>query len=203
MPALETVGDLLHWSYANLAMASAAEKRGVARYDRLAWMIRGKLYKGLRDGTMNVGSLFVDVRDLPGDRCVYCSAEPPPKLQADHLISRRRGGPESGDNLVWACAPCNVRNHARDLLEWYASQGRFPPLALMRRYLKLALAEARERELMDRSLDERPVVKFSLEHVPTQYPQPGELSWSVEQMTRPIAVLLPAGSRPQKGSKKG
>lgn len=202
MAALVTVGDLLYWSYANLAMATAAEKRGIAKYDTLGWMIRGKLFKGLREGTMNIGSLFADVRDLPRDRCVYCAAEPPPKLHADHLIPRRRGGPESGDNLVWACAPCNQRKHARDLLEWYASQARFPPLMLMRRYLKLALAEAKDQHLLDTNLDERPAVKFSLEHVPTQYPQPGELSWSVEAMTRPIEVLLPVGSRLAKVSKK-
>jgi hypothetical protein len=194
MTALATLGDLLYWSYANLAMASAAETRGIAKYDTLSWMIRGKLYKGLRDGTMNVGSLFRDVRDLATDRCVYCAAEPPPKLHADHLIPRSRGGPESGDNLVWACAPCNQRKHARDVLEWHASQGRFPPLAVMRRYLKLALAEAREQGLMERDLDERPAVNFSLEHVPTQYPQPGELRWAANEMTRPIEVLLPVGS---------
>jgi hypothetical protein len=200
--ALETVGDLLYWSYANLAMATDAEKRGIARYDRVGWMIRARLFKGLRDATMNVGSLFADVRDLPSDRCVYCAAVPPPKLQADHLIPRSRGGPESGDNLVWACAPCNVRKHARDLLEWYASQSRLPPLALLRRYLKLALAEAREQRLMDTNLDERPAVKFSLEHVPTQYPQPGELSWTVERMTRRIEVLVPVASRSQTVGKK-
>lgn len=202
MPALETIGDLLYWSYANLAMADAAERRGIAKYDRVAWMVRAKLFKGLRDGTMNVGSLFLDVRDLSRDRCVYCEAQPPPKLHADHLIARSRGGPESGDNLVWACPPCNQKKHARDLLEWYASQDRFPPIALMRRYLKLALAEAREQGLMDVNLDERPKVKFSLEHVPTQYPQPGELSWSVEKMTCPIAVLVPVGTRPQRVSEK-
>ena len=151
---------------------------------------------------MDVRSLFIDVRDTPRDRCVYCGVEPPPKLHADHLIARSRGGPESGDNLVWACKPCNQRKHARDFLEWYAIQGRFPPLDVMRRYLKLALAEARELNLMDTDLDERPAVKFSLEHVPTQYPHPGELSWRFEDMTRPVAVLLPVGFRPKKATKK-
>lgn len=176
-------------------MASAAEKRGDAKYNRLHWMIRSKLYKGLRTGTMDVRSLFVDVRDTPRDRCVYCGVQPPPKLHADHLIARSRGGLESGDNLVWACQSCNGRKHARDLLEWYASQKRLAPLELMRRYLKLAFAEAREAKLMDVNLGERPTVKFSIEYIPTQYPEPGELTLTVDEMSRGIEVLQPSGSR--------
>ncbi|MFO0588124.1 MAG: hypothetical protein U0441_11320 [Polyangiaceae bacterium] len=55
---IETVGDLLHWSYANLAAATAAEQRGIAKHDKLSWMIRARLFKGLRGGTMKVGTLF-------------------------------------------------------------------------------------------------------------------------------------------------
>ncbi|WP_080681919.1 HNH endonuclease [Sorangium cellulosum] len=54
---------------------------------------------------------------MPSDRCVYCGTTPPPKLHGDHLIPRHRGGPESGDNLVWACRSCNSSKNARDLLD--------------------------------------------------------------------------------------
>jgi hypothetical protein len=67
-------------------MATDAEKRGIARYDRVGWMTRARLFKGLRDATMNVGSLFADARDLPSDirrgllpksrYAVYLSVEP-------------------------------------------------------------------------------------------------------------------------------
>ena len=43
---------------------------------------------------------------------------------------------------------------------------------------------------------------FALERVPTQYPQPGQLSWSVEAMTRRIEVLLPPDSRTKRVNKK-
>lgn len=152
-----------------------AEKRGLAKRDRLSWMIRAKLFKGLRNGTMNVGTLFADVLNMPSDHCIYCGATPPPKLHGDHLIPRHRGGPESGDNLVWACRPCNSSKNARDLLEWYASKDEFSPLALMRRYLKLAVAEARSREIMDVRLADKPAVTFSIDYVPTNYPEPGEV----------------------------
>jgi len=170
-----TLGELLYWSYANLAAASTAEKAGIPRYDTRCWMVRARLYKGLREGTMKVSSLFADVRDMPTDRCVYCGTTPPPKLHGDHLIPRSRGGPESGDNLVWACRSCNSSKCARDMLEWYASREEFPPLLLLRRYLKLAIVEAEARQLMSAKLADSPPVTFSIEHIPTNYPQPSEL----------------------------
>lgn len=173
---IPTVGELLYWSYSYLAAASAAEKAGLARYDTRCWMIRAKLFKGLSNGTMKISSLFADVRDMPSDRCVYCGTTPPPKLHADHLIPRYRGGLDSADNLVWACRSCNSSKCARDVLEWYASRGRFPPLQLLRRYLKLAIAEADARQLMGVKLEEKPSVTFSLEHIPTKYPQPSEFT---------------------------
>ena len=173
---VETVSDLLYASYANLASIDAARSRGLAKRDRVCWMIRAKLLKGLRDGTMTVSTLFADVMMMPSDQCVYCGATPPPKLHGDHLIPRHRGGPESGDNLVWACRSCNSSKNDRDLLEWYAAKDDFPTVSLMRRYLKLALAEAESRGILGVQLSERPAVTFSLDFIPLAYPEPGARS---------------------------
>lgn len=175
-----TVGDLLYCSYANLASVDVAERRGLAKRDTTSWMVRAKLLKGLRSGTMSVGSLFADVREMSHDRCVYCGATPPPKLHADHLIPKHRGGPESGDNLVWACRSCNSSKNAHDLLEWYAAKERFPPVVLMRRYLKLAMAEALVLNIMDVRLSDEPPVTFSIEFVPINYPDPAE-TWGIRK----------------------
>lgn len=48
-----TIGHLLHASYANLASVDAAVKRGLSKRDRVCWMVRAKLFKGLRSGTMH------------------------------------------------------------------------------------------------------------------------------------------------------
>jgi hypothetical protein len=136
-------------------------------------MIRAKLYKGLRSGTMKIGTLFADLLAAPTGCCIYCGATPPPKLHGDHLIPRHRGGPESGDNLVWACRSCNSSKNGRDLLEWYSSKNDFPSVVLMRRYLKLALADAQARDVMNVFLSETPIVTFSLDFVPLNYPDPG------------------------------
>jgi 5-methylcytosine-specific restriction endonuclease McrA len=171
---IETIGALLHLSYANLASVDAAERRGLPQRDQQCWKIRAKLFKGLRGGTMNLGTLFADVMVAPTDRCAYCGAAPPPKLHADHLIPRNRGGLESGDNLVWACRSCNSSKNARDLLEWYAARGDFPSVFLMRRYLKLAIAEATSRGVMDAPLTAPPPVTFSIDYIPIDYPHPTE-----------------------------
>jgi hypothetical protein len=173
---ITTIGELLYWSYANLGAATVARKRGLASYDVKCFMVRARLFKGLTEGTLNLGSLFDDVREMARDRCAYCGATPP-KLHADHLIPRHRGGPESGDNLVWACPSCNGAKGARDLMEWYAARSALPPLPLAKRYLKLAIHEAVARQIMDVPLDEKPSVAFSIGHVPTEFRQPdGQLA---------------------------
>lgn len=167
---IKEIGELLYWSYASLAAASVAEQRGLEQYDLKCWMVRAKLFKGLRQASMKLGSLFADVREMPSDRCAYCGAVQPPKLEGDHLIPRHRGGPESADNLVWACKPCNSSKGARDMLEWYAVRGAFPALHLVRRYLKLAIAEATAHNIMHAPLREGPEVTFSVMHIPVYYP---------------------------------
>ena len=57
-----TVGDQLYWAYANLAMAHAAVERNAPRYGTVHYVIRARLFKGLRTGTMNIGSLAQDER---------------------------------------------------------------------------------------------------------------------------------------------
>jgi 5-methylcytosine-specific restriction endonuclease McrA len=42
-----------------------------------------------------------------GFKCVYCGC--PDDLTFDHLIPRHRGGRTTWDNIVTACAPCNLR----------------------------------------------------------------------------------------------
>ena len=50
-----TVGELLHWSYTNLAMAHSAITANAESYGRTQFMIRARLYKGLNAGTMSIG----------------------------------------------------------------------------------------------------------------------------------------------------
>ncbi len=71
---LNTVKEVLYWSYANLAMAHTAIDRKQEKYVTFNYMIRAKLFKGLTEGTMKIRTLFDDekVELLSGNKCSYC-----------------------------------------------------------------------------------------------------------------------------------
>jgi hypothetical protein len=177
-----TIGERLYWSYANLAMAHAALTDKVETYGRTHFMIRARLYKGLNAGSMAIGPLAADERlkmILP-QACCYCASTD--HLSVDHLISTKKGGKNAGDNLVWACRSCNSSKGAGDVLEWLAQRKQFPPLLLLRRYLKLAIEMAREREVLATRLEAAPDLPFSLSAVPVSYPKPPNLSLWVKKV---------------------
>jgi hypothetical protein len=100
-----------------------------------------------------------------------CGGGSAAQLTVDHLIPTRRGG----DNLVWACRGCNCCKGAKDALEWMAGRDQFPPLLLLRRYLKLAVEICREKELMELPIGEAPALPFALAAIPKYYPPPSAL----------------------------
>lgn len=170
-----TVAELLYWSYANLAMAHSAVSANAMSFGQVHFMIRARLYKGLNAGTMKIGSLADDERlkmILP-QACCYCASRD--RLSVDHLIPTKRGGADTGDNLVWACRSCNSSKCATDALEWLAQRNQFPPLLLLRRYLKLAVELCQERQLMDSRIESALELPFALSAVPTSYPTPAHL----------------------------
>jgi len=174
-----TVGERLYWCYANLAMAHAALAGGAAAYGRTHYIVRARLLKGLTSGTMALGSLVEDDRlklVLPRT-CCYCGFGG--GLTLDHLLPVSRGGSESGDNVVWACRGCNSSKGARDVLSWYAKRGEFPPLLLLRRYLKVAIGYCADNDLLGTPLAEVPELPFDIASVPESFPLPGSLTlWS-------------------------
>lgn len=182
-PAL---GEYLYRCYSNLAMAHAAVGDGSAKYATKHYMIRAKLFAGLRRGEMRLGPLADDdrVKLDYGKRCCYCGADG--RLSLDHLLPRARGGLDSADNLVWACRSCNSSKGARDVLDWYRSRDAFPPLLLLRRYLKLAIDAAKESDLLDALLDDPRLVElpFAVEAIPVVFPPPAGLRlWAYDLET--------------------
>ena len=188
---LKTVGELLNWCYANLAMAHAAIDDGSVEYGRLHFMVRARLLNGLTGGTMTVGSLVEDDRlkiALPR-ACCYCGMAE--RLSVDHLIPTSRGGLESGDNIVWSCTPCNSAKGSKDLLRWYSDRGEFPPLLLLRRYLKLAIGYCSAHDLLDSPLSAVPDLPFDLASVPQSFPAPsGLILWRI-----PLVLPVELSSR--------
>ena len=172
---LKTIGDILFWYYSNLAMAHAAVVEGKEKYGRIHYMIRAKLFKGLKDGKMNVGSILDDEKykmTLP-QVCSYCGSSK--NLSMDHLIPKSKGGIDSGDNVVWACKSCNSSKGAKDMLVWMNLKGNCPSLLLLRRYLKLAILHCHENDLLECSINESDNLPFSLHAIPRKLPLPSEL----------------------------
>jgi hypothetical protein len=144
-----TVGESLYWSYANLAMAFTGDRHDEPTYQQVDYIVRNKIYHGLLRGTLQLGSFIKDEKEKldSSDACCYCGSQL--DLTLDHLIPQFRGGKHSADNLVVACRSCNSSKKALDLLEWMAKRGEFPPLRLLRRYLKIAIRYCVENGLMD------------------------------------------------------
>jgi len=182
---IKTIGELLHWSYANLAMAHSVISAKTEKYGRTQFMIRSRLYARLNKKTMRIGPLVDDERlkmVLP-QACSYCGSRE--FLSVDHLIPTKRGGANTGDNLVWACRSCNSSKCACDALEWLMKKNQFPPILLLRRYLKLAIEMSQERNLMDTPLIEAPELPFLLSAIPQIFPQPSQLRLWVVEIAQP------------------
>lgn len=178
-PEQSTVGELLYWSYANLAMMLAAVDDDVARPTRTHFMIRSRLYRGLCTGEMQIGSYFNDERlklTLP-KACWYCGSRE--QLSVDHIVPQKRDGAHGGENLIYACRRCNSSKGASDLLTWMASRGQFPSLYLLQRYLKMAIDYCQEHAIMNHPLDNASSIRgrlpFDLTVIPLDYPPVSQL----------------------------
>lgn len=57
---------------------------------------------------------FIFARD--GYTCVYCGSRA--DLHCDHVLARSKGGGSQPENLVTACASCNLSKGGKTLEEW-------------------------------------------------------------------------------------
>ncbi len=176
---LNTVKELLFWSYANLAMAHTAVDRKQKKYATFNYMIRAKLFKGLVEGTMSIRTMFDDekIKLLSGSKCNYCGSTTE-NLALDHVFPQKLGGKDVGDNLVYACRSCNSSKGRKDMMEWMNYKKTFPPLMILRRYLKLVIVYCIENNLLESAVNDLKCknIPFNIEYIPVSYPKPSELS---------------------------
>jgi hypothetical protein len=176
-PQITTVKEALFWTYANLGMAQAGHIDGSERYGVKHFAIRSRLYYGLLRGTINLGALAKDEKlkmRLP-QCCSYCGSIDKDHLAVDHLIPLKKGGDDDGDNFVWACRSCNSSKHDTDLLTWYKLKQAFPPLYVLRRYIKLAIEYCAEEGLLDKKLSEVNGSRVAIHEIPLDFPNPNEV----------------------------
>ncbi len=173
----ETVRELIYFSYANLAMPHSAVEKKQERYSKLNFMIRAKLFKGLKDGTMNMRSIFEDekIKLKSGALCNYCGATH--ELALDHIFPQKYGGKDVADNLIFACKTCNSSKGKKDLMEWMSKRSQFLPLMVIRRYLKLIFNYCNKYGLLDKKIEELKEMDlpFKIDLLPIDFPNPNEL----------------------------
>jgi hypothetical protein len=180
---IETVRELIYYSYANLAMAHTAVDKKQEKYGTFNYMIRAKLFKGLKEGTMNMRTIFDDekIKLQTGQMCNYCgSAE---KLALDHIFPQKYGGQDNAENLIFACRTCNSSKGKKDLMEWMNFRGQFLPLMIIRRYLKLTFNYCNNFGLLDKKIEELKEMElpFKIDLLPTNYPNPKELTLTINE----------------------
>ena len=189
-----TVREKIAATYANLARAHTALDQGASKYKRVHHIVRNRLYHGLVSKKMSMKSLYHDERlkMTKARACYYCGAEK--NLCVDHLIPRIRGGPDRADNLVWACRKCNSSKGGKDMLAWSVQKRNFPPILLLRRYVKIASRYCEEHELMDaelRSIDAT-ALPFDIHALPPKFPPLSDLKLWAEPAQSPLPDSPPA-----------
>ena len=177
LPKIETVQEQIYWSYANLAMAHSAVSKNQDKYEKFNFMIRAKLFKGLKNGTMNMRTIFDDekIKLQTGQICNYCGARE--NLSLDHILPQKYGGKDNAENLIFACKICNSSKGKKDLMEWMIFRKKFLPLMVIRRYLKLVYGYCAENELLEKEIEDLKEMKlpFDVSLLPFNYPNPNEL----------------------------
>ncbi|MFZ4796894.1 MAG: HNH endonuclease [Bacteroidia bacterium] len=181
---VETVKELIYLSYSNLAMAHSAVEKKQEKYLVFNFMIRAKLFKGLKDGTMNIRSIFDDekIKLQTGQICNYCGSNV--KLALDHIFPQKLGGKDEAENLIYSCKTCNSSKGKKDLIEWMILNDKFLPLMIIRRYLKLVYYYCLENNLLDKNISDLKSLElpFKIENLPTSFPKPNELILNIENV---------------------
>jgi hypothetical protein len=179
---IETVRELIYYSYANLAMAHTSVDKKQEKYEVFNFMIRSKLFKGLKDGTMSMRTIFDDekIKLQTGQICNYCGSSE--NLALDHIFPQKYGGQDNAENLIFACKACNSSKGKKDLMEWMIFRGQFLPLMIIRRYLKLTFNYCNQNELLDKNIEDLKGLElpFKIDLLPTSFPKPNELKLNIE-----------------------
>jgi hypothetical protein len=70
-------------------MAHMAIEKKYEKYGMINYMIRAKLFKGLKDGTMNMRTIFDDekIKIQTAKICNYCGSSD--KLALDHIFPQK------------------------------------------------------------------------------------------------------------------
>jgi len=149
---LANVFETLMYEYAKLIADSAVERRNTiapaARMGQSYWSFVARTFKKLSKGEIVASAILRENQLLfsQGQQCAYCDStgSPTANLHWEHLVPLSLGGPDTIDNLVLACAKCNLGKGAKNPVDWYFSRGldrKHVPRIVMGKLVKLVLDE--------------------------------------------------------------
>ena len=95
--SLECYREKIHSAYLTISLPSVIRLRDYARIRRKEIVLSRK-----------------NILKRDNHTCQYCSALSVP-MTIDHIISRKKGGKDSWENLVAACVPCNTNKGNKSL----------------------------------------------------------------------------------------
>ena len=116
-------------------MAHTAVEKKHEKYNRFNYMIRAKLFKGRKDGTMNMRTIFDDekIKLQTGQICNYCGSRSWAwtyggknhshiTIHIHHIDGDNKNN--TPENIIPLCALCHKKSH---LKEQFAKQRRIYP----------------------------------------------------------------------------
>lgn len=138
------VRELIYWEYAKLISGSAFGDRGNFKFVNFT-------YRKLIEGNATPSAILAENQQLfaLGNVCAYCGVSG--SLHWEHIIPASRGGPDNIDNMVRACAPCNLAKGPRDPYQWYlGTKSKEPiPRLVLGKFLKLTYEAYEVQGLLD------------------------------------------------------
>lgn len=135
---VRTNRQLIYSEYAKRIAGSAVD-------DRRNYGFVMHTFKRLESGQLAPSAILRENERLVEDEraCAHCGARE--ALQWEHILPKSRGGADTIDDLVLACAACNQAEGHRDLFESYGRERRYEvPQPVLGEYLKLVF-DAHER----------------------------------------------------------
>ncbi|MCY3852096.1 MAG: HNH endonuclease [Gammaproteobacteria bacterium] len=170
MKKVKTVHDLLCKAYTDLSVADTRidkERAGKKLKNPVGYREStfGEYFRGER----KPAPLMKEEREKmrKGQMCHYCEKPFPSGkgLTAEHILPTDRGGPDRPGNIIWACQSCNSSKLNKDFIAWaLGSDMGFPPIGLIRHYLKLVWEFCGQNGLMEKDLAE--VEKLPADEIP-------------------------------------
>lgn len=140
--SFSAVRELIYWEYAKIISEKAVGHRQNYKFVNFT-------YQKLIQGRASPSSILSENQQLffMGDVCAYCGAT---GAHWEHIVPVSAGGPDNIDNMVRACASCNLTKGARDPYQWYL--GNKPeqiPRVVLGKFLKVVFEKYAASDLLD------------------------------------------------------